>query len=208
MDLDRARHSGSNDFDLVLASRDGDDDAAAELVRRHIDAVHRFLLARGRDPEVAADLVQETFRRAVSSLTSIEDHRGGSLLPWLITVAGNLVRDHFRSAAVARRAAEPPSPDLAAADPGPEHALERSEQADAAAALLDALSPSHRDVLRMRFLEGLTVQETADRLDRTYAATATLQSRALAAARAMAGSLPTDVSGPAPPGRDATAPPA
>lgn len=199
MDLDSQRRAGSNDFDLVLAAREGDDGAANALVERHLAAVHRFLVARCGDPDVAGDLTQETFRRAITNLATIEDHRDGSLLPWLITVAGNLVRDHFRSAAVSRRATEPPSPELASASPSPDEQVLREEEADAAAALLDALSPSHREVLALRFLEGLSVRETAERLGRSYAATATLQSRALTAARRLAASLPDELPGPAPP---------
>ena len=80
---------------LVAAYRGGDERAAAELVRRHIPALGRFLYSSGASREDVEDLVQETLFRAFQKLAS---WRGdASFRSWLFTIAGNLLRDQFRS---------------------------------------------------------------------------------------------------------------
>lgn len=79
---------------LVAAYRDGDERAAAELVRRHAPALGRFLYSSGAQPSEVEDLIQETFFRAFRRL---DGWRGSaSLRSWLFTIAGNLLRDEHR----------------------------------------------------------------------------------------------------------------
>lgn len=79
---------------LVAAYRDGDERAAAELVRRHAAALGRFLYSSGARPSEIEDLVQEAFFRA---FRRIEGWRGAaSLRSWLFTIASNLLRDEHR----------------------------------------------------------------------------------------------------------------
>ena len=84
----------TTDPGLVAAYRDGDERAAAELVRRHAPALGRFLYSAGADPAEVEDLIQETFFRAFRRL---DGWRGAaSLRSWLFTIAGNLLRDEHR----------------------------------------------------------------------------------------------------------------
>jgi RNA polymerase sigma-70 factor (ECF subfamily) len=82
------------DADLVAAYRGGDEGAAAELVRRHLPAVGRFLYSAGAGRSDVEDLVQETFFRA---FRRIDGWRGqASFRSWLFTIAGNLHKDEYR----------------------------------------------------------------------------------------------------------------
>ena len=82
------------DADLVAAYRGGDEGAAAELVRRHLAAVGRFLYSAGAGRSDVEDLVQETFFRA---FRRIDGWRGqASFRSWLFTIAGNLHKDEYR----------------------------------------------------------------------------------------------------------------
>jgi RNA polymerase sigma-70 factor (ECF subfamily) len=84
----------TTDPSLVVAYRDGDERAAAELVRRHAPALGRFLYSSGAEPGEIDDLIQETFFRAFRRL---DGWRGvASLRSWLFTIAGNLLRDEHR----------------------------------------------------------------------------------------------------------------
>ncbi|MGH9783318.1 MAG: sigma factor, partial [Terriglobia bacterium] len=56
------------DAALIAAWQDGDEQAAAELVRRHARALARFLLGAGAGEADVDDLVQETFVKAFRSL--------------------------------------------------------------------------------------------------------------------------------------------
>jgi RNA polymerase sigma-70 factor, ECF subfamily len=85
----------TRDQSLVRAYRGGEERAAAELVGHHVAALGRFLYSSGADWDEVEDLVQETFFRAFRRL---ETWRGeASFRSWLLTIASNLLRDHFRS---------------------------------------------------------------------------------------------------------------
>ena len=80
---------------LIAAYRGGDEQAAAELVRRHIAALGRFLYSSGADRDEVDDLVQETLFRAFRRLATWRGE--ASFRSWLFTIGNNLLRDHFRS---------------------------------------------------------------------------------------------------------------
>jgi RNA polymerase sigma-70 factor (ECF subfamily) len=87
-------HDARPDAELVAAYRGGDERAAAELVRRHLAAVGRFLYSAGAGRSDVEDLVQETFFRA---FRRIDGWRGqASFRSWLFTIAGNLHKDEYR----------------------------------------------------------------------------------------------------------------
>jgi RNA polymerase sigma-70 factor (ECF subfamily) len=75
---------------LIAAWRSGDERAAGELVRRHAQAVARFLGGAGAGDDVD-DLVQETFFRA---FRKIDGYRGGaSFRTWVIAISSNALKD-------------------------------------------------------------------------------------------------------------------
>jgi RNA polymerase sigma-70 factor (ECF subfamily) len=83
------------------------DDAAVftEIFDRHRHAVHAYFLGRVSDPELARDLVQETFLRVWRRLSEVGPLPDGQQRAWIFTVARNLAIDSYRAGA-ARRAAE------------------------------------------------------------------------------------------------------
>jgi RNA polymerase sigma-70 factor (ECF subfamily) len=84
------------DAALAGAYRQGSQQAATELVRRHAGALGRFLYGSGAMAADVDDLVQEAFFRAFRSLDSWRGE--GSMRSWLFTIGGNLLRDEFRRA--------------------------------------------------------------------------------------------------------------
>jgi RNA polymerase sigma-70 factor (ECF subfamily) len=90
-----AAPDASTDQSLVAAYRGGHERAAAELVRRHGAALGRFLYSAGAAADDVEDLVQETLFRAFRRL---DTWRGeASFRSWLVTIASNLLKDHFRA---------------------------------------------------------------------------------------------------------------
>ncbi len=79
---------------LVAAYGAGDEQAAAELVRRHADALGRFLYSAGAAVEEVEDLVQEALFRAFRALPGWR--RDASFRSWLFTIGGNLLKDEMR----------------------------------------------------------------------------------------------------------------
>jgi RNA polymerase sigma-70 factor (ECF subfamily) len=90
-----AAPDSTTDHRLIAAYRGGEERAAAELVGRHGPALGRFLYSSGATAEDLDDLVQETLFRAFRRL---DTWRGeASFRSWLLTIASNLLKDHFRS---------------------------------------------------------------------------------------------------------------
>ena len=81
------------DAELISAWRQGDEAAAAELVKRHAGVVARYLSAAGGGDDVD-DLVQEAFFRAFRRL---EGFRGtASFRTWVMTIGSNALKDQRR----------------------------------------------------------------------------------------------------------------
>ncbi|HEU0072672.1 MAG TPA: RNA polymerase sigma factor [Dehalococcoidia bacterium] len=75
------------DAELVELAVGGDSAAFSELYERYFDNVYDFLARMVKDREEAADLAQDTFLRAMNSLSSLS--KGGSFKSWLFTIARN-----------------------------------------------------------------------------------------------------------------------
>ena len=90
------------DDELLVAAR-GDAAAFEAFYRRHVDAVTGYFMRRTRDPEVAADLMAETFAAA---LLGVRRYRPGGepASAWLFGIARNKLARWQRRQGVERRA--------------------------------------------------------------------------------------------------------
>jgi RNA polymerase sigma-70 factor, ECF subfamily len=136
--------------------------------------------SRAPDPE---DVVGETFLRAVRGLGSFEgDER--AFRAWLFTLARNRIVDDHRK--LVRRRTEP-LPIEALAETGPHADAEteamRALAEDLVRSILDRLTPDQRDVLLLRILGGLTIEEVATVVQKGPGAVKALQARGIAAIR-------------------------
>jgi RNA polymerase sigma-70 factor (ECF subfamily) len=153
------------DAALIAAWQGGDEQAAAELVRRHARALARFLGgggASGGDADVD-DLVQETFIRAFRAL----GHFRGQcrFRTWLMTIGGNVLKDAYRR--VRRTRVVPLGDDLRATDGDPhEHAVAGEMEARLADGL-GRLPRMQREVFLLRAQQGLEYEEIAVALGTT-----------------------------------------
>ncbi len=151
------------DGDLIEAWRDGDEAAAAALVRRHATPLARFLSAAGAAEDVD-DLVQETFLRA---FRRIETFKGASSFrTWLMTIGSNILKDAWR-----RRARRPvvalEDREIVdqASDPQSEAVAE--DLAARLGACVRNLPRLQRDVFLLRAQQGMQYEEIAGALGTT-----------------------------------------
>lgn len=167
---------------LVESARDGDPDAFASLYDRYVDRVYRFVLYRvGGDCALAEDLTSEVFLRALRKIKGFT-WQGRDVGAWFVTIARNLVLDHFKSGRFRL--------EVVGADPGagsregvvdPEDAaLSRVSQADLYRAI-QQLGNEQQEVIYWRFLQGYSVAEAAAAMDKTEGAIKALQYRAVKA---------------------------
>lgn len=89
--------------ELAAAAQEGDDGAVTELVRRTQPAVWRLCRTLG-SVGVADDLTQETYLRALRSLTSFRGE--APVQAWLLSIARRVCADHVRTAQRRRRLTE------------------------------------------------------------------------------------------------------
>jgi RNA polymerase sigma-70 factor (ECF subfamily) len=176
----------SAEMRLIERVREGDREAFAALYERHVDVVRRYARSRAGCPELAEDLVSETFLRA---LRRIETFSGGSLEAWLTSIARNLLLDHYKSSAT-RLEVTVDRVHVSEAAPGPEPILlahqeyeQIKEVLEVMRSAIDELSEDQARCLRLRFLDGCTIAETAAAMSRTPGAVKVLKHRAVASLR-------------------------
>lgn len=168
-------------MDLVSRAQRGDGGAFAEIYDRYVDQVYGFVYHKVRDRQLAEDLTSDVFLRALRNVHRFE-WQGVDIGAWLVTIARNRVTDHFKSARarLERPVEEVHDRPVVDAD-HPEQVAEAHDLAAALEQAMDRLKDEHREVLVLRFVQGLSVAETAVALDRSDGAVKALQYRALRA---------------------------
>ena len=161
---------------LVELARKGDTDAFGLLYDHYNGAVYRFLYYRTRSQALAEDLTSETFFRALRSMTGFR-WQGKDFGAWLMTIARNLATDHFKAG---KTRLELTTEDMGlhddAAD-GPETEVLAGLTNEILLQSLAKLPDEQRDCVVMRFLQGMSIAETAAVLGRSDGAIKQLQLR-------------------------------
>ena len=161
---------------LVELARKGDSEAFGMLYDHYQGSVYRFLFYRTRSSALAEDLTSETFFRALRSMQSFR-WQGKDFGAWLMTIARNLATDHFKAG---RTRLELTTEDMGLHDDateGPETAVLAGLTNDILLRALTELPSEQKDCLIMRFLQGMSIAETASILGRSEGAIKQLQLR-------------------------------
>jgi RNA polymerase sigma-70 factor (ECF subfamily) len=174
--------------ELVERAQAGESEAFGRLYDHYADTVYRYIYYRVSSRATAEDLTSETFLRALRRIGTFT-WQGRDFGAWLVTIARNLVADHFKSSRTRLEVTTGEMLDPHETAPSPEQSvLERLSNA----ALLEAvrkLNPQQQECVTLRFLQGLSVAETAQIMGKNEGAIKTLQYRAV---RTLARLLPTD----------------
>jgi RNA polymerase sigma-70 factor (ECF subfamily) len=146
---------------------------------QHVVGIYRFIYARvGNHPD-AEDLTAQVFVRAVEQLDT--DREPGQMAAWLYRVAHNATADYWRAFyRLPVIGVDHVAPGWEPADEGAKPPVEPDDRgAVRVQALLRRLPDQYRRVLELRFLERLTVAETARAMGITNGNARVLQYRAL-----------------------------
>ena len=168
----------TSDDALIRRAQALDPEALAELYDRHFDGIYRYVYTRLHHHADAEDLTEQVFLKMVDSIDRYRP-RGVAFSSWLYRIAHNLLVDRYRRAGRepmeltaevrdARRHADP----AAVA----QHSAERRRLL----AAVQRLTPEQQQVISMRFIDNLAIDEIARLMRRRAGAIHSMQHRALA----------------------------
>jgi RNA polymerase sigma factor (sigma-70 family) len=150
---------------VVARIRQGDREAAGILFQWFANGLYRrAILPRLPNPELAEDVLKDTFRTALEKIDSFKNH-DRSIFFWLRRIAINRAIDIHRLRARDRKAQQHRETTIertmSQAPPAPDRAPEVAETRDQVNAALDELNPRYADALRMRLIEDRDREECA-----------------------------------------------
>lgn len=163
---------------LVDLACGGDAEAFGQLYDHYVTGIFRFIYYRVGSTTLAEDLTSDTFTRALRSITSYT-WQGKDFGAWLTTIARNLIIDHHKSSRSRLELVTDSVPEKPATTPSPEQDVLSTLTNESLMVSVNALAPEQRDCILMRFIQGLSIAETAAAMSRSEGAIKQLQLRAI-----------------------------
>jgi RNA polymerase sigma-70 factor, ECF subfamily len=176
-----------SDWELVSTAKEEDTQALAELYSRHINGVFHYILSKTCDRDLAEDFTSETFIRAIRKLSTVTD-QGKDFRAWLLTIARNIVLDHFKSSY--HRCGHGPvkvwDSDGYGWDVGvPEQRSTENPETQVVdmllrkelLVLLGTLTVEQREYIKLRFFAGMDIVDIAEAMGKTVSSVRSLQFR-------------------------------
>ena len=183
---------GSPEKRLLRRAGRGEPGALARLYEDHVDGLYAFVYYRvGRDADLAADVVQETFLAALADPGAYDPARG-SIGAWLATSSRNIIRKHLRDRPrlaaldeVWQRVDRALADVLAALDREPlgDEVLARAETRDLVNMAVANLPDRYRAVLERKYVGGESLESIARALSLSEDGVKSLLARARRAFR-------------------------
>ena len=156
----------TSDERLIALYVDGNNEAFDVLIDRHKDRVYSYILHYVKNPELADDIFQETFVKAIVTIKQNRYVENGRFSAWITRIAHNLIFDYFR---------KEKSENLQSTDAGDINILNRKELSEATVEdhiilsqietdihrLIMALPENQREVLQLRYFKDMSFKEIA-----------------------------------------------
>lgn len=151
---------------LVAMYAKGDNQAFDTLLKRHQSRVFSYILSIVKNRDVADDLFQETFVKAITTIKQGRYAESGKFSAWISRIAHNLIIDYYR---------QEKSENLVSADDDSVDVLNRKDLADIniedvmvndqiladVRRIIEALPENQREVLQMRYYRDMSFKEIA-----------------------------------------------
>lgn len=176
-------------WSLVQAVQAGDGEAFGQLYDRYVNQVFRFIYYRVNDRQLAEDFTSETFVRALRRIATI-NYQGRDIGAWFITIARNIVFDHTKSARFRLEITTGDSIEPTERSDSPESAVLAHLTNARLMEAVNQLNDEQKECIVLRFLQGLSVAETAAVMSKNDGAIKALQHRAV---KRLAGMLADDL---------------
>lgn len=172
---DRPDLVSMTDQEIVALAREGREAAYRELIRRYERPVFSLILRMVRDRQLAEDLAQDTFIKALNAIASYRPEFKFS--SWIFKIANNAAIDQLRRREVDTLSIDG-APNATSADDIEATALQVGDKGETPLAELEArelgthieraisrLRPEYRSCIMLRHVEGLAYEEIAQLLD-------------------------------------------
>lgn len=148
----------------------GDRSAISELIERHSQRVRNYIGIMVKDNDVADDIFQETFIKAVKVIDEGRYVDSGKFLSWVLRIAHNRVLDHFRREKASKQVNESEAGydmigTMRFSEPTAEDELVNSEIEQTIRDLIDLLPEEQQEVVRLRYYSKLSFQEIAEQTE-------------------------------------------
>lgn len=155
------------DEQLVKAYANGNNEAFDILLKRHQDRIFNYILRIVKNEDIANDIFQETFVKAIMTIKQGRYTDNGKFPAWISRIAHNLIIDHFR---------QEKSENMQSADLEDIDVLNRKELCEATIEdliisdqimsdvkyLINELPELQKEVLKMRYYQNLSFKEIAE----------------------------------------------
>lgn len=155
------------DEKLVKAYAQGSNEAFDTLLKRHQDRIFNYILRIIKNEELANDIFQETFVKAIQTIKQGRYTENGKFPAWITRIAHNLIIDHYRQGK---------SENVQSADISDINILNRKDLCEATIEdqiiseqikndvreLVAQLPPLQKEVLEMRYYQSLSFKEIAE----------------------------------------------
>ncbi len=161
------KYTGMTDEQLVKAYAQGNNEAFDTLLRRHQDRIFTYIFRIVKNEDVANDIFQDTFVKAIQTIRQGRYTENGKFPAWISRIAHNLIIDYYR---------QEKSGLLQSADLEDVDVLNRKELCEQTIEdimisdqiredvkhLITLLPPLQKEVLKMRYYQNLSFKEIAE----------------------------------------------
>ncbi|MDE5975579.1 MAG: sigma-70 family RNA polymerase sigma factor [Muribaculaceae bacterium] len=162
-----AKKSGKTDEQLVKAYAQGNNEAFDILLKRHQERIFNYILRIIKNEDIANDIFQETFVKAILTIKQGRYTENGKFPAWISRIAHNLIIDYYRQ----ERSENVQSADLEDVDifnrkelceETIEDVIISQQIQDDVKYLIDELPDLQKQVLTMRYYQNLSFKEIAE----------------------------------------------
>ena len=156
-----------SDQELLGRYLQGDRSAISSLIEKYSRRVRDYIRMMVKDTDVADDIFQETFIKAVRVIDEGRYADNGKFLSWVLRIAHNQVIDHFRAGRAAATVGESSAGynilgNMRFAERTVEESIEAEQTSAEVRALVEELPDEQREVVMLRYYSGLSFKEIAE----------------------------------------------
>jgi len=166
----------TDEASLLQRARERDPAALAAIYDTYAPRIYAYIYRRIRDPHRAEDLTSTVFLKMLEALDK-NNFAKDRLQSWLYRIAHNAIIDDVRYQQ--RRPVQTLFETVESTDDDPELLVQKQMQDEAVWAAIQQLTEDQKNVIILRFGEGLTAPQVAEILDKTEEAVRALQRRGL-----------------------------